>query len=405
MTDVLLAAALTPAELLDALRSGRPAGTGPCRVAVFDPTPERVEQAALLVARGEPWRGGNDLWFTPGPGLGGGVVFLFPGLDARTGPAPDDVRGWFGLPAEPTTAADDDSLGARTQAALRLNRVLDTALRRVGITPDAVAGHSAGEWSALFAAGTFPARAFEAMAGDMGTSPVPDVVFAAVGLPAAAAARLAEGEPRVVLSHDNAPDQSVLCGDEDAVERCLDRIADPAVPRRVLPFRSGFHTPMLAPYLPGFAEVFDRIPLERPTVPVWSATTVSPYPDDEAALRALLERHLLEPVLFRSVVERLYEDGARVFVQVGCGSLLRFVSATLSDRPHAAVGAGSTTRPQLDQLRWAAAALWVEGRAPDLGALGLAPPSGDTVAAAYEAAMATVSASIDEVYRNWKGRA
>ncbi|MEU8700909.1 acyltransferase domain-containing protein [Streptomyces sp. NPDC048680] len=399
---MLLAAADTPAELLHALRSRRPAGTGPCRVAVFDPTPERVDQAAGLVARGEPWRGGNHLWFTPGPGLAGGVVFLFPGLDARTGPAPDDVRSWFGLPAEPGTASE--SLGARTQAALRLNRVLDTALRRVRITPDAVAGHSAGEWSALFAAGTFPAVAFEGLARDMGTSPVPDVVFAAVGLPARAAAQLAEAEPRVVLSHDNAPDQSVLCGDEDAVARCLDRIADPAVPRRVLPFRSGFHTPMLTPFLPGFATVFDRVPLERPTVPVWSATTVGPYPDGEAPLRALLERHLLEPVLFRSLVERLHDGGARVFVQVGSGSLPRFVAATLAGRPHAVVSAGSTTRPQLDQLRWAAAALWAEGRAPDLGALGLAPPGGDTVAAAYEAAVATVSASISEVYRNWKGR-
>ncbi len=402
MAEILLTAAGTPAGLLDALRTGRHGGTGPARLAVFDPTPERVEQAAALVAQGEPWRGGNDVWFAPGPAPVGHTVFLFPGLDARTGPAPDDVTALLGLPDEPR--AGEATLGDRTQDALRLNRVLDTALRRAGILPDAVAGHSAGEWSALFAAGTFPASAFEDFARNMGTSSVPDVVFAAVGLPARTAAALAAGEPRVVLSHDNAPDQSVLCGDEDAVERCLARIEDPAVPRRVLPFRSGFHSPMLAPHLPGFAEVFDRMPLARPAVPVWSATTVAPYPDDEEALRALLERHLLEPVRFRAVIERLYAQGARVFVQVGCGSLTRFVAATLADRPHVAVGAGSTSRPQLDQLRWAAAALWAEGRAPDLGVLGLARPGGDAVTAAYEAALATVGASIDAVYRNWRER-
>ncbi|MFF0740141.1 acyltransferase domain-containing protein [Streptomyces sp. NPDC004111] len=402
MADVLLAAAHSPGDLLAALRAGRPGGTGPCRVAVLDPTPERVDHAAAVVAAGEPWRGTGDLWYTPGPGLAGGVVFLFPGLDARTGPAPDDVRTWFGLPAEP--APGGATLDARTGATLRLNRVLDTALRRIGIAPDAVAGHSAGEWSALFSAGTFPAGAFEDLARDMGAPPVPDVVFAAVGLSAPAAARLAEGEPRVVLSHDNAPGMSVLCGDEDAVARCLSRIADPAVPRRVLPFRSGFHTPMLAPYLSGFTAVFDRIAPGAPTVPVWSATTVRPYPADERPLRALLARHLLEPVRFRQVLEGLYEAGARVFVQVGCGSLPRFAAATLAGRPHAVVSAGSTGRPQLDQLRWAAAALWAEGRTPDLGALGLIPPGGDTVAAAHRAAVATVGVAIDEIHRNWKGR-
>ncbi|MGW7789824.1 acyltransferase domain-containing protein [Streptomyces tricolor] len=240
-------------------------------------------------------------------------------------------------------------------------------------------------------------------------------------------ARLARDEPGVVLSHDNAPDQSVLCGDEDAVGRCLARIADPEVPRRVLPFRSGFHSPMLAPYLPGFSAVFDRVPLARPSVPVWSATTVAPYPDDETELRALLNRHLVEPVRFRAVIERLYRAGARVFVQVGCGSLTRFVAATLAGRPHRTVSAGSATRPQLDQLRWAAAALWAEGHAPDLPALGLttpaAPPprtgpapgigpalstgpapSTHPVAGAYEAAVAAVSASVETVYRTWRER-
>ncbi|MEG3631680.1 ACP S-malonyltransferase [Streptomyces poriticola] len=424
MTDILLAAAVGPGALGTALRSGRRGGTGPCRVAVLDPTAERIAQALALIDRGEPWHGGNDIWFAPRPGPVGRTVFLFPGLDARTGPPPDDVLRWLGRPAGPATGAA--TLAERTHATLRLNRVLHAALLRAGIVPDAMAGHSAGEWSALFAAGLFPETAFDEFARTMGAAPVPDVVFAAVGLPAEAAARLAEGEPRVVLSHDNGPDQSVLCGDEDAVTRCLARIADPEVPRRVLPFRSGFHSPMLTPYLPGFSAVFDRVPLARPAVPVWSATTVAPYPDDETELRALLDRHLVEPVRFRAVIERLYEQGARAFVQAGCGSLTRFVAATLAGRPHLTVSAGSPTRLQLDQLRWAAAALWAEGHTPDLAALGLTGPAADPVpspravtgahprtgaypephpvADAYEAAVAAVSASVETVYRTWKER-
>lgn len=417
MADVLLAAAPGPRELLWTLATRGCSGAGPSRIAVLDPTPGRIERAASVVARGEPWRGGDGIWFTPGPGIRGDVVFLFPGLDARTGPHPDDVTRWLGLPDEPP--AGSGTLRGRTRDTLRLNRVLDAALRRAGIAPRAVAGHSAGEWSALFASGAFPDSAFEEFADHMGAPPVPDVVFAAVGLPAPAAERLAEAEPDVVLSHDNAPDQSVLCGEEEAVARCLARIADPSVPRRVLPFRSGFHSPMLAPYLPGFTGVFDRVPLSSPTVPVWSATTVAPYPAEEPERRELLERHLLEPVRFRAVTERLYEAGARLFVQVGAGSLTRFVAATLAGRPHAVISAGSTSRPQLRQLRWAVAALWTEGRSPDLDVVGLSPVGATpvtrreipgavggaaAVVAAYEAAAGSVSASLDAVYGAWRKR-
>lgn len=398
MADVLLAAADSPA----ALRLPGTIGDGPCRVAVLDPTPDRVDQARRIIAAGDPWRGAGDIWFAPEP-LGGRLAFLFPGLDTRLPARPDDVAGWFGLPAVPW--ADPSSLGGHTRNVLRLNRTLDTALRRLGVAPDVVAGHSSGEWSALFAAGTFPGAAFDEFAAGMDGFTVPDVVFAAVGLPAAEAARLAGGQPRVVVSHDNAPGQSVLCGDEDAVDRCLARITDPAVPRKVLPFRSGFHSPMLAPHLPEITRLFDRIRPGRPTVPVWSATTVAPYPAGETELSDLLVRHLLEPVRFRQVVTALHDAGTRLFVQVGCGSLPRLVASTLVGRPHAVVSAGASGRSQLDQLRWAAAALWAEGRAPDLAALGLATASRDPVTAAYEAAVASVRTSIDVVYRTWRQRA
>ena len=66
---------------------------------------------------------------------------------------------------------------------------------------------------------------------------------------------------------------------------------------------------------------------------------------------------------FRPLVERLYhEAGARVFVQMGIGSLTGFVDDTLGDRDHAAVaGAGAAKRSALAQVQRALTALWVEG--------------------------------------------
>src|SRR4029079_15126700 len=50
---------------------GQPgAPQSPARLGVVDPTAQRIAAARRIVARGEPWRGGRDIWFTPRPLLG-----------------------------------------------------------------------------------------------------------------------------------------------------------------------------------------------------------------------------------------------------------------------------------------------------------------------------------------------
>lgn len=90
--DVLLIGADTAAQLSARLASGSPVsgGDGPCRLAVVGPTPQRLALAAKVVARGRPWRGRGNVWFTPEP-LGGRVAFLFPGLEPEFAPVVDDV--------------------------------------------------------------------------------------------------------------------------------------------------------------------------------------------------------------------------------------------------------------------------------------------------------------------------
>ncbi|MGH3610234.1 MAG: 4'-phosphopantetheinyl transferase superfamily protein, partial [Pseudonocardiaceae bacterium] len=132
---------------------------------------------------------------------------------------------------------------------------------------------------------------------------------------------------------------------------------------------------MLKPYLRGILDIFDRLPVQPPTHPIWSATTVDRYPDDPDRIRDLITRHLLEPVRFGPLVRRLYEQGTRAFVQVGTGSLPAFVADTLVGLPHLAVSANIPRRSGLDQLRRVAAALWVEGWAPRFHRLPCTPPA------------------------------
>ena len=339
---------------------------GRWRVAIVGPTARNLELARKVVARGTPWLGRNDLWFSNRAliGRGGKVAFVFPGVEPNFEPHVEDVAAHFNVPRPEIRR--DGGLVEHAVDIIAVGRLLDGALRELGLEPDLVAGHSIGEWSAMIAARVVPSEGIAslvryAIAEDI---ELPAVVFAALGCGADAAAAAVADLPDIVVSHDNCPHQAIVCGSEASVAVAIARMRDRQTLAQELPFRSGFHSPMLAPFLGPARVGAEGVPLHPPVVPVWSATTVAPYPDDPDAVRDLLIRHLLEPVRFRELALRLYDDGARVFVQVGIGSLTGFLDDTLKGRDHLSVAAAGPRHVGLDQLRRVAAALWVEGAQP-----------------------------------------
>ncbi|WKD31441.1 type I polyketide synthase [Streptomyces xanthophaeus] len=375
--DVLLVGADTPAQLSARLAAAVPVsgGDGPCRVAVVGPTPQRLALAAKVVARGRPWRGRGDVWFAPEP-LGGRMAFLFPGLEPEFAPVVDDVAERFALPAPRLTRGE--SLVERALDAIATGRFFARVLPALGVEADVLAGHSLGEWAAMVAAGMYPQEAADTFLGSLrpGDLRVPDLVYAALGCGAARARAALHDLDGVVVSHDNCPHQSVICGDPEQVAAAVARLRGDGVLGQELPFRSGFHTPMWEPYLGQVRAAFDRLPLRPGALPVWSATTCAPFPPAPQDVRDLVVRHLLEPVRFRELTLRLYEDeGVRGFVTLGPGSLPGFVEDTLRERPHLSVSTSSPRLPGLAALRRTCAALWTEGYAPRWGLLAEAAPA------------------------------
>lgn len=380
---ILLLAADSPARLaalLDAdddtvraagLAPGHPhPEAGPARLGIVDPTAKRLALARRAVARQRGWHGRSDVWFRPSPLLGaghGGLAFLFPGLEGEFTPQVDDVAAHFGLRAPAVDGNRTGDVGRHGFGVVAVGRLLDAALRRSGIVPDAVAGHSVGEWTAMAAAGLYSGDEVDAFmaAFDPASVTVPGLAFGAIGASAeyVLAALRDEGGSRagLVLSHDNAPGQSMVCGPQAAVEDFVRARRAQGVLSQVLPFRSGFHTPMLRPHLGPIEEAARRFRLHPPHTPLWSGTTAAPFPEDETGIRALFVRHLLEPVRFRQLTEALNAAGHRVFVQVGPGQLGSLVSDTLGGGDHLVVAANSPHRTGLAQLRRVATALWTAG--------------------------------------------
>ncbi|MEV6401059.1 4'-phosphopantetheinyl transferase superfamily protein, partial [Streptomyces sp. NPDC051907] len=343
---------------------GAPASGGACRLAVVGLTPKRKALAAAVVARGKPWRGRGGVWFSPRPLLAheGRLAFLFPGLEPDFTPRLDDVADRFQL-ARPALGGGS-TLVERAVDAVAVGRFFARVLPELGVHADLLAGHSLGEWTAMAVAGMYPQQAVDAFLDSLkpGDLAVPDLVYAALGCGAQQAAEALHGLDRVAVSHDNCPHQSVLCGEPTPVAEALARLAAQGVLAQELPFRSGFHTPMWAPYLDQVRGAFRRLPLSSSTVPVWSATTGAAFPQSPDDVREVVLRHLLEPVRFRELTARLYAEGVRAFVQMGPGSLPGFVSDTLSGRDVLAVAAGASKEGGgLDRLRGLAAALWTEG--------------------------------------------
>ncbi|MFF1379715.1 beta-ketoacyl synthase N-terminal-like domain-containing protein [Streptomyces sp. NPDC058308] len=340
---------------------------GRVRLAVVAPDARRLALARRAVARGRAWRGRGDVWFTPDPLLtpeaGGRLAFVFPGLEAEFAPRVGEVARHFGLPLPTGDATVVGDVGRHGIGVLAVGRVLDGALRALGIEPDAVAGHSIGEWSAMLAGGLYDAATADALLADFDPDSlsVPGVVFAALGTSAEQVRAVLGARTDVVLSHDNAPAQSMICGPKEAVDVLVRDFRERRIVAQILPFRSGFHTPMLAPYLTPLTAGVHRAPVRTPRIPVWSGTTAAPFPPAEADVRALFVRHLLEPVRFRPLIDAMYATGFRAFVQMGTGRLSSLIDDTLAGREGLTVAADTPRCGGLAQLRRVVAALWAEG--------------------------------------------
>ncbi|MGW3958311.1 beta-ketoacyl synthase N-terminal-like domain-containing protein [Amycolatopsis sp. NPDC005003] len=365
---VLRLAARTPEELLERLdRPGE--GDGPCRIGIVGPDERKLATArrvlAKVAAEGRSWHGAGDVWCSVDPLLPGGkTAFVHPGLEAGGEPRLDDVARHFGRDRPQWSTASVLDRAASVSAA---GLLLGDVLRRLAIRPDALAGHSVGEWTAMQTAGMYTAAPDSLARYWPDGFELPEADYLVLGAPAARVAGLLPGD--LVVSHENAVKQTIVCGPPSAVADFAGTCRGVGIVATTLPFRSGFHTPLMEPHLAPFARLVAELDLRAPRLPVWSATTARPYPADPADVRRLYLDHLVRPVRFRALTEALHDAGFRVFVQVGAGQLGSFITDTLGERRHLVVAAASGTRPGLAQLRRLTTALWTEGGDPDFAAL------------------------------------
>jgi len=363
-------------------------GKGDFRIVLFDPAEERIARAIKIIERGKPWRNRQDIWFTNEPMVSGGgkIAFLFPGLDGLSGGEVETVAEYFGIENEAVASerlaggwAAEGVAGEQETvigSALRLterSRVLDTALKRLGVLPDLNAGHSVGEWLAGRSAGWATEETVDQLLQQLDNQSfdITGVGFLAVGCGYDRVDPMLAGIDDIYLSNDNCPQQVILCGTNEAITKLMSLLQEKQIFHQVLPIRSGFHSPFLKDRMDILVGNMHNVRFQRMRIPLWSATTLEVYPGSEEAIRELCVAHLLQPVRFRELTEKLYDEGVRVFIQVGSGGLMGFIDDTLKGKEYSSVAANVSARAGLAQLQRVLAALYIEGAVVDMSFLGV----------------------------------
>ncbi|HZI17745.1 MAG TPA: SDR family NAD(P)-dependent oxidoreductase [Pyrinomonadaceae bacterium] len=240
--------------------------------------------------------------------------------------------------------------------------------RRVGINPAMMGGHSYGEFSALHAAGAISWQDFlrisELRGRVMGAAR--GGAMAAVKAPAEEVEkRLAEFEGVVAASY-NAPDEVAVSGPVGEVERLVASLDAAGVRCSRLKVSGAFHSPMMEAAQTPFAEALGAYGFAAPAVPVYSNADAQRFPGEESDIRRRLQQHMSGPVRFTQLVEEMYASGARVFIDMGPGGVLRhLVGRILGDRPYLVLGLDGGLRETLAAL----GRLWTAGVVREPGAL------------------------------------
>lgn len=327
-------------------------------------------------------------------GREGKLAFIFPGEGAQYANMLSDlcihfpeVRKWFDraegvfqkrsikpslrqvlfpAPHQPshTRALAEKALWSMEYAVMSVwaaNLAMTTLLGRLGIRPDAVAGHSIGQDVALWASGivggedeTVLENYFENSILDKADEKgIPEARLMTVGGmdPSALHALAEESKGQIFVAMDNCPNQVVLCGPEGAIQKTYEDLVSRGAICAFLPFDRGYHTPWYRPLCEFIENKVERINVQKPRIKAFSCTTAEPFPDDLKGIRRIIVDQWALPVRFRETIEAMHDSGIRIFLEAGPrGNLTSFVEDTLRNRQYLAVPSNLSSRSSISQI-------------------------------------------------------
>ncbi|MEO0507933.1 MAG: ACP S-malonyltransferase [Bacteroidota bacterium] len=217
-----------------------------------------------------------------------------------------------------------------TQPAIFLHSVILSKAMGDAFTPNMVAGHSLGEFSALVANGTL---SFEdglklvskrAMAMQKACEANPSTMAAVLGLDDDVVEKICEETSGIVVpANYNCPGQLVISGEIEAVNLANEKMKEAGARRALLlPVGGAFHSPLMEPAREELAAAIEETTFSEPSCPIYqNVPTTAVNTADE--IKQNLIAQLTAPVKWTQSVQQMIADGAKHFTEVGPGKVLQ----------------------------------------------------------------------------------
>ncbi|AFZ60514.1 ACP S-malonyltransferase [Anabaena cylindrica FACHB-243] len=264
-------------------------------------------------------------WVFPGQGsqtLGMGMDLLeIPSAQEKFAQA-EEILGWSVIDI---CKNDEEKLSRTlyTQPILYvIESILADLLREKGQKPDVVAGHSLGEYIALYIAGVFDwstglhlvKRRAEIMDNSAG-----GMMAALMNFDREQLEKVINETPDVVLANDNSSAQVVISGTPDGVQAVMSQVkAKRAIPLKV---SGAFHSHLMKAASTEFQEILDSVIFQSAVVPILS--NVEPVPTVDAdIIKQRLSQQMTGSVRWREISLQLPENGIERVVEIGPGNVL-----------------------------------------------------------------------------------
>ncbi|RCJ20493.1 malonyl CoA-acyl carrier protein transacylase [Nostoc sp. ATCC 43529] len=200
--------------------------------------------------------------------------------------------------------------------------ILADLLRERGHQPDLVAGHSLGEYVALYIAGVFEwstglylvkrrAELMDSASGGM--------MAALMNFDREQLEKVIAETPDVVVANDNSPAQVVISGTTEAVQTVMSQVkAKRAIPLKV---SGAFHSHLVAAAAAEFQDILQSVEFQPAVVPVLS--NIEPIPSiDAEILKQRLNQQMTGSVRWREISLQLPANGIEQVIEIGPGKVL-----------------------------------------------------------------------------------
>jgi [acyl-carrier-protein] S-malonyltransferase len=217
-----------------------------------------------------------------------------------------------------------------TQPAIFLHSTILAACLGDSFSPDMVAGHSLGEFSALVANRSL---SFEdglslvskrALAMQKACEKEPSTMAAILGLDDAIVEEICSGIDGIVVpANYNCPGQLVISGAIPAVEEACKKLSDAGARRAmVLPVGGAFHSPLMEPAREELAAAIEATSFNAPICPVYQNVNAQAVSDPNEIKKNLVLQ-LTGAVKWTQIMEKMLADGASHITEVGPGRVLQ----------------------------------------------------------------------------------